>query len=174
MLLPVFQSTARNFSRSASRSLIACNRIAAVQSAVTFAAARQAQILGVRNISATASALEEYERRRSSERSSRPPRYERREPREPREAPTVPSKALFVGNIPFIAEEDDIRLAFEEFGDIESVRICSFFVDRFGFRLSIAFLFCFNSLGSRWTQQGLRESDLPLARRCDKSGRTRH
>ncbi|KAF4568464.1 hypothetical protein EYR36_010475 [Pleurotus pulmonarius] len=123
MLLPVFQSTARNFSRSASRSLIACSRIAAVQSAVAFAPARQAQILGVRNISATASALEEYERRRSSERSSRPPRYERREPREPREAPTDPSKALFVGNIPFIAEEDDIRLAFEEFGDIESVRI---------------------------------------------------
>ncbi|KAF7421170.1 hypothetical protein PC9H_011690 [Pleurotus ostreatus] len=124
MLLPIFQSTARNFSRSASRSLVACSRIAAVQSAVAFAPARQAQILGVRNISATASALEEYERRRSSEhRSSRPPRYERREPREPREAPTVPSKALFVGNIPFIAEEDDIRLAFEEFGDIESVRI---------------------------------------------------
>ncbi|KAF4588575.1 hypothetical protein EYR40_010128 [Pleurotus pulmonarius] len=144
MLLPVFQSTARNFSRSASRSLIACSRIAAVQSAVAFAPARQAQILGVRNISATASALEEYERRRSSERSSRPPRYERREPREPREAPTDPSKALFVGNIPFIAEEDDIRLAFEEFGDIESVRICSFSAT-VALPFLISFIFCSES-----------------------------
>ncbi|KAJ8519638.1 hypothetical protein ONZ45_g3441 [Pleurotus djamor] len=37
--------------------------------------------------------------------------------------PSEPSDTLFIANLPFIAEEDDVRLAFEKYGPIEQVRV---------------------------------------------------
>ncbi|KAJ8454641.1 hypothetical protein ONZ45_g19223 [Pleurotus djamor] len=103
-----FQSFAKAFSRSACRSLSTQSARSASLQFSRFAS-KPVSVFSVPARSFLTSSIARDDSRN----------YARRQPSEPSE----PSDTLFIANLPFIAEEDDVRLAFEKYGPIEQVRV---------------------------------------------------